>query len=610
MPRVVVVAAAVVAFACAGAAAAAGAGPLSGRIVVSAVDDPTAYDLMFVSSTGATRDLASLGVPDADPVVSPDGRLVAFTRAGAEWVVGISGTGLQRVSPTLARFAIPQAAWTPDSRALAVIDGASVYRVGASGSGWTRIARGAANLVGWSPDGTRLAYTTTLDGIDLATRTGGHIALDLNGVTARWSPTGRLAVQRTSTIWDVYSEAGKRLATYAAASAAWSPTGALATVDARGMVRIRPGGTGRPTVSARPLRNGADIAWAGPTHLLVGGEVLLDVKSRKTFVAPSAYRLNHSLASDGSVFGEPRFGTLVHATLSGSTRNVASFAGVCGGKDTDPYAGLAALPDGSGAVYESSCAPAHDLFSLEPDGSGLTRITDTPTDELSPAVSPDGTKLAFGRMPTGVCVGCDETIWIANADATEEHAVPLSSNAGNPIRQDDAPSFSPDGNRIVFSRWNSAVGDSSLLAEVPVAGGPVKTLKLTGGGPAWGPSRIAYDGPDGVATIAPDGSGRTLVAKGDDGVPAWSADGRLALLEHGTGLSIRIPATGVRIALPGLHAPVQYWPRLAWSPDGTRLAFTAADANDVSDVWIVNADGSGLTRVTHGLGADGGLDWR
>jgi Tol biopolymer transport system component len=603
MTKVIVAAAAVGALVCGAVAAHASPGPLSNRIVVSATDDPAAYDLMYVSATGATLDLARLGVPDANPVVSPNGKLVAFTRAGAEWVVGTSGKSLRRVSPVLTGLATPQVAWTPDSRTLAVIDGSSVYRVSASGGGWTRLARGAASLVGWSPDGTRLAYTTSLAGIDFATSTGRHVALDLNGVTARWSPSGRLAVQRTSTTWDVYSESGKRLAAYAATNAAWSGTGALATIDAGGTVRIRRGGIGRPTVTARPSRSGDDLAWAGPTHLLVGDELLFDLVHRKTFLAPAAYRLGHSLASDGSAFGEPRFGTLVHATLSGSTRTVSTFAGVCGGRDTDPYAGLQTLPDGSGAIYESTCAPAHDLFSIAPDGSGLTRITDTPTDELSPAVSPDGTKLAFGRLPTGVCVGCDETIWLTAADGGAGASL---ASAG----QDDTPSFSPDGQTVVFSRWQPSVSDSAFLAEAPAGGGAVATLKVTGSNPAWGPGRIAYDGPGGVTTILPDGTERTIVAKGDDGVPAWSAAGRLALLEHGTGLAIRFPATGVRIALPGLHAPVQYWPRLAWSPDGSRLAFTAADAQGVVDVWTVNADGTGLARITHGLGADGGLAWR
>ena len=137
------------------------------------------------------------------------------------------------------------------------------------------------------------------------------------------------------------------------------------------------------------------------------------------------------------------------------------------------------------------------------------------------------------------------------------------------------------------------------------------TLKAFGSSPAWGPARIAYVGEGGATTIARDGSGTTVVAKSDDGIPAWSSAGRLALLERDNGrLAIRFPAGGTQILLPGLRPPIEGPPGLAWSPDGTRLAFTAVDAQGFPDVWAVGADGSGLARVTHRLGADNGVAWR
>lgn len=612
MTRVIVVTAALAALACAGVAAGVGRPTLTGSIVVSGTDAPYADDVMLVRADGTTLDLSNSPGPDLAPVVSPDGTRVAFysTRSGhgADYVVGLDGKGLRQVTPSLAA---PPAGvgWAPNGRDLAVLEQTTVYRASAAGGVWKLIGRGANGFAGWSPDGSRVAFSTTLDYVVAVSPSGKRLfRVDgMNGTDPLWSPDGRLAAEVTATTWAVYSENGKRLATVPASEAAWSADDRLATLDGRGVLAIRPGGTGKPTVTARPMRGAGDIRWAGPKHLLVrgtGGAVLFDVVHRKTFLAPAAYRLRPALSPDGSAFGESGL-SLLHATLSGSTRTLVTLS-ACGGRDADPFAYLQALPDGSGAVYQSQCVPPHDLFSLAPDGSGLRRVTQTPQDELDPAVSPDGTHLAFTREDTGGCAGCTRQLWVTDADAGGGHAVPFPANPHNAIEQDYTPSFSPDGRSIVFARWDS--GDTASLAEVPAAGGPVTTLKEKGMAPAWGPRRIAYQ-EGGVSTIAPNGTGRQLVSK-VDGVPAWSADGRLAVLGGGDRLGITLPATGATISLPGLRSPISAASGLAWSPDGKRLAFTAADADDVSDVWLVNADGTGLTRITHGLGADGGLAWR
>jgi len=89
-----------------------------------------------------------------------------------------------------------------------------------------------------------------------------------------------------------------------------------------------------------------------------------------------------------------------------------------------------------------------------------------------------------------------------------------------------------------------------------------------------------------------------------------SSTGRLAVLRTSQPLAIVIPSTARRIPLPGFTEPTEHGAGLTWSPDGTKLAFVAADADGVGDVWVVNADGSGLTRVTRELGAGGTLSWR
>jgi Tol biopolymer transport system component len=47
----------------------------------------------------------------------------------------------------------------------------------------------------------------------------------------------------------------------------------------------------------------------------------------------------------------------------------------------------------------------------------------------------------------------------------------------------------------------------------------------------------------------------------------------------------------------------------AWSPDGSYLAFVACRECTTSDLYVMNADGSGVTRVTEDAALDGGSAW-
>ena len=471
-------------------------------------------------------------------------------------------------------------------------------------------------LVGWSPDGKRIAYTTQLDSVEVVSAAGRKL-LDLEGNAASWSPSGRLAVARDSTTEVVYAVSGKPVATLAAVSAAWSPGDLLASITPSHVLQVRRRGVGRPIVSVR-FPDAVLQAWDSPTVVQVtasNGVIGYDIVRHRTIKLTGAFAagLPALLPARGIAWGESPFDTLVVSRLRGATRTVTSVVSCDGNDGLDAFAYLQALPDGSGAVYAGDCGSPNDVFAVNPDGSGLTRLTNTPEDEQYVTVASDGSRLAFARMPGAECVGCDEQIWIENADGSDAVEVPLSGPAGG-IRQDQDPSFSPNGNVVVFSRWNSSVDDQPRLYRVAASGGTASGLGVVGSDPAWGPARITFQGSLGVETVAPDGSGAIPVnglALADAGGPlALSTSGQLAVLRTTLPLAIVFPSTGRRIPLPGLHAPIDLGGGLAWSPDGSKLAFIAADTSGVGDVWTINVNGTALTRVTHNLGAAGTLSWR
>ena len=77
-------------------------------------------------------------------------------------------------------------------------------------------------------------------------------------------------------------------------------------------------------------------------------------------------------------------------------------------------------PDGSKIVFEANRNSNVDIFTINADGSGLTRVTTSSERDLLPEWSPDGTKIAFLHDP---CSSCGSGVWVMNADGTGQTAL-------------------------------------------------------------------------------------------------------------------------------------------------------------------------------------------
>lgn len=607
---------------------------VAGRIVFSANDGVAVAGHIYVAQPGkAPIDLSRLsGGFDSAPAVSPDGKHIAFvsTRTGraAIYTMSIDGRHVARVSPFFAVAASVQIAWEPGAQTFAIglrpstAQFGRIY-LGTLGGGWRALVPATnGGLAGWSPDGKLLAYVDV--GGPVAVDVRGRRVFDLAGGSLVWSATGRFAVQASATTVAVYSEAGKQLATIRGATAfAWSPDGAqLATLTAGGVLQLRAGGVGRP-VSSRKLagRSLFGLQWLGQTHVRVNGAdgwLSVDVRTGKEFVLPAAFStfgsvLDAAGTEAAAVTVSAGRASVLVGTLK--TSHVVASYPECGDDPMHDGTGIDGLQliGGGGLVYESDCTiPSASIYAVAPDGSYLTRLTDTGADDEQVAVSPDASMLAFVRAPAAVCHdGCFETIWIMNADGSGARPLVTPDDV---LPYNDSPSFSPDGTQILFARSGA---ESTELETVPAVGGNLHDLGVSGWWPAWGSAQIAYDdgSTDAATAASADGSSPHVVAaptNGFDDVPAWSAGGRLALLEQrGSTLSILDVSTGKRVTLTGFQGRPLGRPGLAWSPDGTRFAFTASTPTDpYGDVWTIGVDGTGLTQVTHGLGAVSSLSWR
>ena len=117
---------------------------------------------------------------------------------------------------------------------------------------------------------------------------------------------------------------------------------------------------------------------------------------------------------------------------------------------------------------------------------------------------------------------------------------------------------------------------------------------------------IVYSGQTGTTRL-------TATPRRNEGMPDWNAAGtRVAFSRCGRGKTSNceiwtMAADGTdRVRLTDTPAQ-ETWP--AWSPDGTRVAYTSNASGDFQDIWVMDADGANQTRLTMTPGFDAFPEW-
>jgi Tol biopolymer transport system component len=253
---------------------------------------------------------------------------------------------------------------------------------------------------------------------------------------------------------------------------------------------------------------------------------------------------------------------------------------------------------GRSVVYESwgYCDdPFANLYSVGADGGAVQRLKNVHAQETQPTVSPDGTRIAYVWSEGNgfSCKGCSDGIRIASADGT---ALRTLTNP-NMCAFDDSPTWSPDGTTILFAHTGCDSGGE--LYTILAGGGRPHDLHVAGTDPAWGPTRIAYQGAKGLMTANPDGTIRCSWRR-----RACCRPGRRRGLSR-TSFGDLYHRTLV-VGTSGAMLPFARVISLAWSPDGTRLVVSASTTKlGPLDVYTVEPDGTDPVQLTTNYGASG-----
>jgi TolB protein len=167
------------------------------------------------------------------------------------------------------------------------------------------------------------------------------------------------------------------------------------------------------------------------------------------------------------------------------------------------------------------------LFAYHPQYLPLARLRDTPWDEITPAISPDGNRLAYSSRQNGY--------WdIYILDFSSGEITRLTDTPG----YDANPSWSPDGQWIAYESYKDENLDILIQSTVNLTEAPIQLTESAGldHSPAWSPSgrEIAFisdqSGEEEVWLANLDQTENRFInisrnGNGKESHPSWSADG-------------------------------------------------------------------------------------
>ncbi len=178
-------------------------------------------------------------------------------------------------------------------------------------------------------------------------------------------------------------------------------------------------------------------------------------------------------------------------------------------------------PDGGRIAFTSNRSGNLDIYLIDSHGGQPLQITDNPTSDHSPSWYPDGSSIVFVSDRTGIA-----SIWKTGQLGGDP--ILLLPNA-------DQPAVSPDGSRLAFTRVNDegyqriGVAPLSDLSEARILTGEEDGL-WNHRSPAWSPDgkEICYAAQENLWSVTlKDGHTRPITTDGNYHLhPAWSPDGR------------------------------------------------------------------------------------
>ncbi|MEZ4585392.1 MAG: hypothetical protein R2909_03205 [Gemmatimonadales bacterium] len=504
-------------------------------------------------TVGATRRLSVGASLELDPILSPDGKLLAYA-AGSNGAMRIEVRQLDGGDPVMVA---PDVAgnqrlpsWSPDGSRIRFQSAGSIFEVPALGGRADQLVEGAAGRPAESPAWTR-------DGRTLAYVLGGEILLrqadaaptrliaDGEAHSLAWSPDGE---------WLAYVSGNRDFALGETL---------LGNVAPSRLMLIRRSG-GEPVA----LTDGKSLAvspvWRDDRTLLYVSDAggLRDIYAQSLAGGSprgSARRLTTGLGAHGIHLSAD--GSRLTVAAIDQTSNVWALAlpeqGVASIRDAEPVTSGAqivedfdVLPGGGWLLFDSNQNGNQDIFVQSLSSRRPTQISQDSADEFGPVWSPNGKEVAYYSVVNGV-----RHVFVMRATGRDVRQVTDDSLG------DHQPQWAPDGEHLVFYRRDGVNRDRIYTV--------ARNVDST-----WSEPNLVID--EFATGVSWSKDGRWLAFTDQEGA--------IRIVSSTGGIS-RVVATPVALGAAALKRP-------QWLPFEPALLVRGVRAGGQGSIWWIPIDGS------------------
>ena len=332
---------------------------------------------------------------------------------------------------------------------------------------------------------------------------------------------------------------------------------------------------GKRTVSSRLVRGLTVVSivfatsWCGcaePQDVVVEAPQTVAMEEMPEPVPDPTPQLAAARDRDISLFGEiPMRPEVPYFTRTATALTQHTFSEE--GADFDPIISR----DGKLLVFSSTrhnVSPA--IYAKAVDGVAVTQLTADPAADVQPALSPDGTRIAFASNRGG-----NWDIWVVGMEG--QPPIQITSGPNDDVH----PSWSPDGTQIVYSSLPQRGQWELWLADVSTGG--KKRFFGYGLFPEWSPT------------------GNTILfQRARERGSRWFSVWTMQLING----EPRYPTEIAASSEAALITP-------SWNGDGSQIAYSAVTPSaemdetlepmpETADIWIVDIDGKSRVKLTDG----------